>query len=110
VARKVIVEMADDLDGSRATQTIRFGFQGVEYELDLNDENANEMTHWLEHYISHARRVGGRKRGLAGKASAGSGVDPKAVRKWANEQGLEISARGRIPSQLVARYRTSVGE
>jgi hypothetical protein len=110
VARKVVVQMADDLDGSPATQTIRFGFQGVEYELDLNDENAAEMTHWLENYISHARRVGGRKRDLTGKARVGSGVDAKAVRQWANEQGLEISARGRIPSQLVQQYLTSVGE
>jgi hypothetical protein len=110
VARKVVVQMADDLDGSPATQTVRFGFQGVEYELDLNDENANELTHWLENYVSHARRVGGRKRGLTGRASAGSGVDPKAVRQWAKEQGLETSARGRIPSQLVTRYLTSVGE
>ena len=110
MARKVVVKMADDLDGSPATQTIRFGFQGIDYELDLNDENAAEMIHWLENYISHARRTGAHKRGGAGRASAGSGVDAKAVRQWANAQGLEISARGRIPSQLVQRYLTSVGE
>ena len=109
MARKVLVELADDLDGTPATQTIRFGFQGVEYELDLNDENAAEMTHWLENYISHARRVGGHKRGGVGAATAGSGVDAKAIRQWANEQGLQISARGRIPSQLVQRYLASGG-
>jgi hypothetical protein len=106
VARKVVVEMADDLDGSQATRTVRFGFEGIEYELDLNDENANEMTHWLENYISHARRVGGRKRsGL----KARSGVDAAAVRRWAHDQGIDVSARGRIPSQLAEEYTASVG-
>lgn len=100
--------MADDLDGSPATQTIRFGFHGVEYELDLSDENANELTHWLEHYISYARRVGGQKRGSGRKTNAATGVDPKAVRQWANHQGLAVNTRGRVPSQLVAQYLTSM--
>ena len=108
MARKIVVERADDLDGSPATQTLRFGFQGVEYELDLSDENANEMTHWLEHYIAYARRVGGPKRGSGQKANTGTGVDAKAVRIWANQQGLEVNARGRVPGQLVAQYLTSV--
>jgi hypothetical protein len=101
VARKVLVELADDLDGSPATQTIRFGFQGVEYELDLNDENAAEMTHWLENYVSHARRVGGQKR-PAQKATLG--VDASAVRAWAHENGIDVSERGRIAADITARF------
>lgn len=33
-------------------------------------------------------------------------VDPAAVRVWAADQGLEVSTRGRIPSDVLARYRT----
>jgi Lsr2 len=31
-------------------------------------------------------------------------ADPKAVREWAAEQGLECPARGRIPEALVELY------
>lgn len=101
MARKVVVEIADDLDGSPATQTIRFGFQGVEYELDLNDENAAELTHWLENYISHARRVRGQKH-AAPKIS--SGVDASAVRAWAHENGIDVNKRGRIAADVTAKF------
>jgi Lsr2 len=100
VARKVRVELSDDLDGSPATQTLRFGFRGVDYELDLSDENANEMTHWLEHYISHARRIGGR----AVRSDAPSVVDTKGVRAWALEAGIPVSARGRVSREIVEQY------
>lgn len=109
MARKTTVTLQDDLDGTPATQTLRFGFQGIEYELDLNDENANEMTHWLEHYISHARRVGGSKR-PGGAVGYRSEVDPKLVRQWANREGIGVSLRGRIPGQLVAQYKAAVGD
>ncbi|SFE51608.1 Lsr2 family DNA-binding protein [Blastococcus tunisiensis] len=33
---------------------------------------------------------------------------PAAVREWARAQGLEVSDRGRIPRDLLQRYRTSV--
>jgi Lsr2 len=107
MARKTTVMLQDDLDGSTGTTTIRFGFQGVEYEIDLNDENAAEMTHWLENYISHGRRVGGSKR--SPKNGYASKADPKLVREWAAAQGIEISARGRIPSDIQERYIIFVG-
>jgi hypothetical protein len=107
VARKTTVMLQDDLDGSNATQTLRFGFQSVEYEIDLNDENAAEMTHWLENYIAHGRRVGGSKR--TPKNGYASKADPKLVREWAAAQGIEISSRGRIPIDVQERYIIFVG-
>jgi hypothetical protein len=102
LARKTTVTLEDDLDGSTATKTIRFGFGGVEYEIDLNDENAAEMTHWPENYIAHGRRVHGSKR--TPKNGYASKADPKAVREWAAAQGIEISSRGRIPHDIQERY------
>jgi hypothetical protein len=104
VARRVVVEKLDDLDGSPATRTVRFGLEGVDYELDLSEENAQELTHWLQDYISHARRVSGRKR--AARHSVTS--DAAAVRQWAQEQGIHVNARGRIPSQVVDEYAASM--
>jgi len=35
--------------------------------------------------------------------------EPKAIRLWAQEQGLEISNRGRIPAEIIDRYRAADG-
>lgn len=107
MARKTTIMLQDDLDGSTATKTIRFGYQGLEYEIDLNDENAAEMTHWLENYIAHGRRVGGWKR--TPKNGYASKADPRLVREWAASQGIQISSRGRIPSDIQERYIIFVG-
>jgi hypothetical protein len=107
MARKTTVMLQDDLDGTAATKTIRFGYQGVECEIDLNDENAAEMTHWLENYIAHGRRVGGSKR--TPKNGYASKADPKLVREWAASQGIQINSRGRIPTDLQERYIIFVG-
>jgi hypothetical protein len=36
--------------------------------------------------------------------------DPKAVRKWAEKAGIEIGARGRIHTSIVAKYLSEVGD
>ena len=36
MAQKVTVVLEDDLTGGPAEQTIRFAFQGTDYEIDLN--------------------------------------------------------------------------
>jgi hypothetical protein len=109
VARKEVVELMDDLDQSPASQTIHFGVEGVEYEIDLSDKNAKKFTAALQPYIESGRRVGGRKRGAGRRGGSSAGVDPKVVRQWANEQGIEISSRGRIPGEIVERYIIFVG-
>lgn len=38
------------------------------------------------------------------------GVDPKAVREWAKSAGIEIGARGRIHTDIIARYLSDVPE
>src|SRR5690242_7291807 len=44
VAQKTIVTLEDDIDGGPATQTIAFGFDGVDYEIDLNEANVEALT------------------------------------------------------------------
>lgn len=38
-------------------------YQGVEYQLDLSDNNAAQLEEALRPYLSVAQRVGGRRRG-----------------------------------------------
>ena len=43
VAQKVQTLFIDDLDGSEADGTIRFGLDGADYEIDLNTEHAQQL-------------------------------------------------------------------
>jgi hypothetical protein len=42
IAQKVTVALIDDLDGGPAEETIRFGIEGAEYEIDLSGKNARD--------------------------------------------------------------------
>jgi Lsr2 len=37
VAQKIQTVFIDDVDGSEAEGTVRFGLDGAQYEIDLND-------------------------------------------------------------------------
>lgn len=113
MAQQVFVSITDDLDGSEADETVTFGLDGTSYEIDLNEKNAAALRKALDKYVASARRSSGRGAGrtrTSGRRPARSGdADPKAVRVWAQEHGLEVSSRGRIPAEILARYLTAGG-
>ncbi|MDV6247855.1 histone-like nucleoid-structuring protein Lsr2 [Rhodococcus opacus] len=107
MARKVVVEMVDDIDGtafSEDGESIHYGVDGVEYVIDLKDEHAKELRETFEYYIAHSTRVGGRKHRSDRPAKPTTGKRPrdetKKIRAWAREQGYELSSRGRIPTEV----------
>ena len=68
MAQKIQTLFIDDLDGSAAEGTVRFGLDGTEYEIDLNAGHAKELRDALARYVDAARRVAssarrGRRRG-----------------------------------------------
>jgi hypothetical protein len=108
MAQKVNVLLVDDLDGeSEATETVRFGIDGRELELDLSAENAAELRGTLRKYVDAARKTGSTKKGRASARHTATDVDPKAVRAWAAANGREVSSRGRIPAEVVEAYRAA---
>jgi hypothetical protein len=104
MSSKVVVLLEDDVDGTRADETIEFGIDGTNYAIDLNDQNAKKLRGALDGYINKARKVSG-KRSTSRKAS--SGLDLKAVRAWAASNGIELSSRGRVPSSVLEQYRAA---
>ena len=104
MATKVLTTLQDDIDGSAAVETVRFALDGVEWEIDLSDRNANRLRNSLSEFIAHGRKVGGKR---TRKAASSSEVDPKLVRQWAEANGIEVNARGRIPAEIVERYKSS---
>jgi hypothetical protein len=116
VAQRTIVQLTDDLDGKPIAEgrgeTVRFALDRQDYEIDLGEKNAKAMRDALGKYVSAARRVstgsraGGRSRGGSARSAAASrDYDPKAVRAWAESQGIEVSQRGRVPAELVAKFQ-----
>jgi hypothetical protein len=103
MATKITVTLEDDLDGGPAVETVRFAVGGAEYEIDLSKKNAAAFRRQLAPFIEHARRAGRGPRRRAGRAAAGR-ERGAAIRAWANEQRIPVSARGRIPAGVVARY------
>jgi hypothetical protein len=115
MAQKVLVQLVDDLDGTSAEDvaTVLFGLDGVSYEIDLSDTNAERLRDGLQEFVDSARRTGGRvKRGVrpaqSGKAS-GPG-EAGQIREWALENGFELAGRGRIPSHVVEAYKEAQAE
>ncbi|AHH96890.1 Lsr2 family protein [Kutzneria viridogrisea] len=112
MAQKTIVELVDDLDGGVASESVAFGIDGVEYAIDLSEDNAKRLRDSLSPYVDKARRVGGRKQrpttARNGRA-VGDKAQNQAIREWARSQGEKISDRGRIPSDLVSRFQAAHG-
>jgi hypothetical protein len=107
MARKIQTLLVDDLDGGEAAGTVRFGLDGTEYEIDLSAAHGDELRGALAQYLAHARRVGGTTRNaVRGRRDA---VDNSKVREWAKGQGIEIKERGRVPADIVEKYKTAVG-
>ncbi|HEV8116339.1 MAG TPA: Lsr2 family protein [Acidimicrobiales bacterium] len=114
MAQEVFVSLTDDLDGSEADETIMFALDGAGYEIDLNAKNAAALRKALDKYVANARKsarptAGRRGRPSARRGGGNAGPDPKAVRLWAQENGLEISSRGRVPAEIIDRYRAAGG-
>jgi hypothetical protein len=107
MAQKVTVVLEDDLTGGPAEQTVRFAFDGIDYEIDLNARNAAAFSEQLAPYLGHARRAGRAQPRRGGRAAAGRQRSGD-IRAWAKEHGLAVSERGRIPASVLEQYRTSV--
>ena len=110
MAQKVQTLLIDDLDGGQAEDTVRFGLDGAEYEIDLSAKHAEAMRKALEPYVSAARRASGsaaRRPGRNGRRAATGGPDSTAVREWAKAQGIEVKDRGRVPAELVVKFKAA---
>jgi hypothetical protein len=110
VAQQVLVQLVDDLDGTASNDVtaVQFGLDGVTYEIDLRDANAEKLRGVLAAYVASGRRTGGRvKRGTRPAGGAGSSANGEAgqIREWALANGIELAARGRIPGHVVESYR-----
>jgi hypothetical protein len=116
MAKRVIHELIDDIDGKVADESISFGIDGTQYEIDLSKKNAARLREALAPFVAAAAKIGrggissSRARDGRGRAPVPSGRDQnRAIRQWAQAKGIEVSDRGRIKREIVERYNAEAG-
>lgn len=122
MAQRVQTILISDLSGDEVEagrESVSFGYQGVDYVIDLTAKEADGFDKAIGMYVAHARKAGRTaRRGSGGGASgsapgsgSGSGSSGAAnrerisnLKRWATEQGMEYPKRGRLPKSLVDAY------
>ncbi|GHJ11541.1 Lsr2 family protein [Micromonospora humidisoli] len=113
VAKQIIHKLVDDLDGGDADETVKFALDGVQYEIDLSNSNADKLRDVFAPYVAAGTRVGRGGVVVGGRAARGRGgatadrEQNKAIRSWAKKNGKDISDRGRIPQEIVDEYHAT---
>ena len=124
MAQRQVTVFIDDVSGEELEggETVNFALDGVEYQIDLSEEHADELRKAFAPYVLKGRRTGGRyARGggassgrprrsadsASSGASGGSKRDPQAIREWAQANGHKVSDRGRIPASVVEAYEAA---
>lgn len=111
MAKRIITELVDDLDGATlgdTGSTISFALEGKAYEIDLSPDNAQKLRDALAPFISAGRRSGSSssaKTTISTRRSSQQNL--AAIRAWANENGHSVSDHGRIPATVMAAYEAA---
>lgn len=110
VAQKVSVTFACDYDsreipgGEHLTRV--FAVDGREYEIDLCEKHNQKFDELFGRFIERARRASPKSARPKRRTMAHRQRSAR-IRAWAKSSGIDISDRGRIPSDVVARYDAS---
>jgi hypothetical protein len=113
MAQVTNVKLLDDIDGTKAVETVSFGVDGVGYEIDLNAKNAKALRKVLADFVGAARHVKASVPSSAGRGTTrakSAGPDAASIRAWANEAGVPVSVRGRVSADVKAQYLAATGQ
>jgi hypothetical protein len=101
--QKLEVQIEDDLTGGPADETVMFGVDGREYQIDLNAKHAAAFRKQLAAFVERARLVRPHRPRSAAR-SAANREQSREIRAWAEQHGFEVAEHGRLPAQVVEEY------
>lgn len=101
--QRVEVRLEDDLTGGPADETVKFGLDGMDYEVDLTSRHAAEFRRRLAPFVERARRVRP-QRSRARARTAASRERSREIRAWAERQGYSVAEHGRLPGNVIHEY------
>jgi hypothetical protein len=107
--QKVDIQLEDDLTGGPADETVHFGVDGRAYEIDLNAKHADRFRRQLAPFLERARLARSRSLRTTTRTAA-SREQSREIRAWAEHQGLSVTARGRLPANVIEQYRMAHSE
>lgn len=110
VAQKVSVTFACDYDAKEIPNgehlTRAFSLDGRDYEIDLCDKHSQKFDEVMRRFADRARKVSGRG-GRTKRRTTAHRRRSAEIRAWAKRSGMEVSDRGRIPSQVISKYEAN---
>lgn len=111
MARQVITEYYDDIDGSPGAETVKFGLYGVDYEIDLGKKSRAKLENALAPFVDKATLVKPQRaaRSAGARPAANDREQNQAIRAWAIRKGLDVAERGRIRAEIVEQYHREAG-
>lgn len=108
MAKTIIEQITDDIDGSPNAKTVTFSFEGTEYSIDLNTKNRAALEKALKPYLDHATQLNrrGSRAPRRSRSTSPSKRKPDlgVVREWARANGHTVSDRGRVSGVIQAAY------
>lgn len=114
MAREVVqlVKFIDDFDGTevdeKEIETIKFGYRGKNYSIDLKLTNAKKFDDAIKKWVAAASEETTRSRAAAStRRSTGSGRSKEqlaAIRAWLIQNNYEVAPRGRIKAELIEAF------
>ena len=110
VAQKVSVTFACDYDSKEIPNgeqlTRAFSLDGRDYEIDLCEKHSQKFDEVLKRFADKARRATIRVSRPKRRTTAHRQRSAD-IRSWAKRSGIEVSDRGRIPSEIISKYEAS---
>ncbi|HZD64469.1 MAG TPA: Lsr2 family protein [Acidimicrobiales bacterium] len=122
MARNIQVVVTCDIDENDDTdglETVRFGFEGGDYEIDLCADHLEEFNESIRPYVDMARKAENGKattRRRRRQESSTPQAKPRqrsakaeltSVREWARAHGYKVSDRGRISQEVRDAYASA---
>ena len=100
MAQKIQIQLIDDLTGEEAQETVRFGLDGSNHEIDLTTDNAAKLREILSVYTDKGRKTA---KGNSPQRTS-KREEMQKIRAWAKENGHNPSSRGRLRSEIIDAY------
>lgn len=115
MAQRTEIRLTDDLTGNDIPpgrgETVTFGLDGHDFEIDLTTKNAMGLRKTLEAYVDAGRKIspnghrGGRRKPSPKTTRTTVDSDPRTIKEWARANGYEVNDRGRIPGAIQDAFR-----
>ena len=110
MAQKISVTFACDYDSREIPEgehlTRAFSLDGRDYEIDLCEKHSEKFDETLKRFAHKARRVTNRV-GKPKRRTTAHRQRSADIRAWAKQSGMDVSERGRIPANVIAKFEAN---